>query len=292
MLDHLRQMAIFARTIDHGSFRAAARAMNVSPSVVSHQVSQLEEKLGTALIYRSTRSLALTSDGEQLLSSARKMIEAAESGLNAISDQGSEPTGELKITMPAIMGHSDLINQFADFSAKHQKVRLNVDLSDTRKNLIRDGYDLAIRVGWLQDSALIARKLGTESRRLVAAKSYLETCPTPETPADLADWDWLELTPVRKQKQVFHKEGHRPVTVNPTSRISVNDAHALYQFVRAGAGLAFVPDFLVEADRANGLMDLVLPDWHLEDLGVYAVWPHNAPKHGLTRLLVNHLASH
>ena len=290
MIDQLRQMAIFARTIDHGSFRAAAKAMRLSPSVVSHQVAELERRLGTALIYRSTRKLSLTRDGERLLLSARTMIEAAENGLQSVSDQAREPSGELRVTMPAVLARSKLVEQIAGFTVANRKVQLSVDFSDTRKSLIGDGFDLAIRMGWLKDSALIARKLNSVHRRLVAAKSYLASRPRPVSPGDLNDWDWLELSPVRTKQPKFQKAGHKTMTVKPASRISVNDAHALYQFARAGSGLALVPDFLAEDDISAGVMEYVLPDWHVEDIGIYAVWPQNAPKHGLTRCLVDHLA--
>lgn len=290
MINQLRQMAIFVRTIDHGSFRAAARAMKLSPSVVSHQITELEKGLGTALIYRSTRTLSLTRDGERLLSSARAMIDAAEAGLRSVSDQTREPSGELRVTMPAVLARSKLVEQIADFLLTNRKVQISVDFSDTRKSLIGDGFDLAIRMGWLKDSALVARKLGSVDRRLVAARSYLISRPEPVSPEDLNDWDWLELSPVRTTKTKFQKAGHKTVTLKPVSRIAVNDAHALYQFARAGTGLAFVPDFLAEDDINDGLMEYVLPDWHVEDIGIYAVWPQNAPRLGLTRYLVDHLA--
>ena len=291
MLNQLRQMAIFARTIDHGSFRAAAKAMKLSPSVVSQQVSDLEKRLGTALIYRSTRNLSLTRDGERLLSSARAMIDAAETGLQSVSDQTREPSGELRITMPAVLARSKLVEQIADFSLANRNVQLSIDFSDTRKSLIGEGFDLAIRMGWLKDSALVARKLSSVHRRLVAAKSYLASRPRPVSPGDLSDWDWLELSQVRTRKTRFQKAGHKTMTLKPVSRISVNDAHALYHLTRAGTGLAFVPDFLVEDDVSAGVMEYVLPDWHVEDIGIYAVWPQNAPKHGLTRYLLDHFSS-
>ena len=290
MINELRQMAIFVKTIDHGSFRAAAKALKLSPSVISHQISELEKQLGTALIYRSTRSLSLTRDGDRLLASARTMLNAAEEGLQSISNQAPEPSGELRITMPAVLAHHQLVEQFTKFMISNQKVRLSVDFSDTRKNLISDGYDMAIRMGWLKDSALIARKLATTNRRLVAARSYLEKRTLPSSPKELSSWDWVELSPVQNKKEKFQKEGHKSVTLKPPSRISVNDAHALYQFARSGAGLALVPEFLAEDDVKAGIMEYVLEDWHAEDLGIYAVWPQNAPKSGLTRTLVDHLA--
>lgn len=290
MINELRQMAIFVKTIDHGSFRAAAKALKLSPSVISHQISELEKQLGTALIYRSTRSLSLTRDGERLLSSARIMLNAAEDGLQTISNQAPEPSGELRVTMPAVLAHHKLVEQFTEFMISNPKVRLSIDFSDTRKNLISDGYDVAIRMGWLKDSALIARKLATTNRKLVAARSYLEKRPLPSSPSELSSWDWVELSPVQNKKEKFQKDGRKTIVLKASSRISVNDAHALYQFARSGAGLALVPEFLAEDDVEAGIMEYVLEDWHVEDLGIYAVWPQNAPKTGLTRTLVDHLA--
>ena len=259
--------------------------------VVSQQISLLEQSLGTALIYRSTRNLSLTRDGERLLASARIMVEAAQSGLQSVSDQVPEPSGELRITMPAVMAHSPVIGQLADFSTANANVQLSVDFSDTRKSLIGDGFDLAIRMGWLEDSALIARKLATVRRHLVISRAGFERRPRPATPRDLNDWDWLELAPVGTRKTSFRKAGHKAISLNPASRVTVNDAYALYRFARAGAGLALVPDFLAAADEHAGMVEHVLPDWQVEDIAIYAVWPNNAPKGGLTRILVDHLAS-
>ncbi len=290
MLDQLRQIAIFAKTIDHGSFRAAARALHLSPSVVSHHVSQLERQLGTALIYRSTRKLSLTPDGECLLAAARAMIEAAESGLQAVSNQTQQPSGVLRVTAPAVLAQSKLVDQLAAFAIAHPYVRLSLDFSDVRRELIGDGFDVAIRMGWLKDSSLVARKLFDVRRRLVAAQTYFESRPDPVSPGDLSDWDWLELAPVWLKKPEFRKAAQRVVVSRPTPRISVNDAHALYGLTRSGAGLAIIPEFLVEADVTAGTLRYVLPDWSVSPVGVFAVWPPNAPRDGLVKHFVEFLA--
>ena len=116
MLDQLRQIAIFAKTVDHGSFRGAARSLRLSPSVVSHHVTQLEKRLGTPLLYRSTRKLSVTPDGERLLSAAQDMIEAAETGLQDVSNQSHQPSGVLRVTVPAVLTQSRLTNQMAAFA--------------------------------------------------------------------------------------------------------------------------------------------------------------------------------
>ncbi|WP_299916889.1 LysR family transcriptional regulator [uncultured Roseobacter sp.] len=289
MIDQLRQIAIFAKAVDHGSFRAAAKALRLSPSVVSHHITHLEEQLGVALLYRSTRKLSLTRDGERLIGAARAMIDAAEAGLNAISDMAAQPSGVLRVTAPAVLAQSSIVKRMAEFSIAHPGVRLNLDFSDLRREVIGDGIDVALRMGWLEDSALKARKLYDVDRCLVAASSYLSTRPTPDTPKDVEHWDWVELTQVKPMSE-FQKAGHQPELLKPAARLSVNDAHALYHLARSGAGLAIVPDFLMEEDAAAGVVRHVLPDWSVAPVGVFAVWPPNAPKEGLTSLFVKFLA--
>lgn len=290
MLDQLKQIAIFAKTVDHGSFRAAARALDLSPSVVSHHIAQLEERLGTALLYRSTRKLSVTEDGKRLLADAYVMINAAEAGLQSVANQGRQASGVLHVTVAAVLAQSALVDRIAAFSAKYPNVRLVLDFSDSRREVIGDGIDVAVRMGWLQDSALKARKLYDVRRTLVAQPAYFEALAEPKEPEDLSDWDWLELSPVRLRPE-FRKAGSKTVRLKPTSRLSVNDAHALYRLAKAGAGLAILPEFLSRADVAAGSVVEVLPDWNLQSVGVYAVWPPNAPKAGLTSLFVEALTA-
>lgn len=290
MLDQLKQIAIFAKTVDHGSFRAAARALDLSPSVVSHHIAQLEERLGTALLYRSTRKLSVTEDGKRLLADAYAMINAAEAGLQSVADHGRQPTGVLRVTVPAVLAHSKLMGRIAAFSTGYPRVQLDLDFSDTRREVIGDGIDVAIRMGWLQDSALKARKLYEVRRVLIASEAYVSGRPVPKSPKDLEDWDWLELSPVRLRPE-FRKSGRRSIRLKPTPRLNANDAYALYRLARAGAGLAILPESLSREDIGAGTMVNILPDWDLESIGVFAVWPPNAPKAGLTSMFVEALAS-
>jgi len=289
MLDRLRQIAIFAKTVEHGSFRAAAKALGVSPSVVSHHISDLEQQLGTALLYRSTRKLALTGDGETLLVAARAMLESAEAGIEAVTDAKSDPSGELRLTVPAVLAQSRLVDLIAEFATAHTKVQLLVDFSDLRRDLLDGGFDVAIRMGWLRDSSLKARKLGELTRQLVAAGSYLDARPAPLAPQDLVDWDWIEFLQV-PQRPTFRRDGAGPVRIKPRAQIRVNDANALYRLACAGSGLAILPTSLTDAGIASGLIRPVLPDWHVASVGIFAVWPPNAPRDGLTAHFVRFLA--
>ena len=291
MLDELRQIAIFAKTVDHGSFRAAAQALNLSPSVVSHHVGQLEQRLNTALLYRSTRKLSLTPDGERLLTAAHAMMEAAEAGLQDIASHARQPSGTLRITAPAFLAQSDLNNQFAEFSLAYPQVQLSIDFSDARKELIAGGYDVALRAGEMEDSSLMVRKLFDVHRQLVAAPAYLATrSEQPVSPSDLSDWDWLLLAPVKRQKLVFHNGGKKKSLTKLTSRITVNNVYALCQLAKAGVGLTLIPTFIAEEAVSAGALQYVLPDWAVDPISLSAVWPSNAPKHGLVKHFINFIA--
>lgn len=292
MIDELRQIAIFAKTIEHGSFRATAQALRLSPSVVSHHVAQLEQRLGTALLYRTTRKLSLTPDGERLLAAAQTMIAAAETGIQEITNTTEQPAGVLRLTVPAIMANSPMTAQFAQFAMSYPDVHINLDYSDSRRELIEDGFDIAISIGGLKDSSFKAKRLMDMQRKLVASPAYMASHPNVRSPADLKDLDWLELAPVWNIKPSFLKGKKSEVVSKRKSRISVNNALALGQLSKAGAGLALIPDFLAQPYIESGELVTVLEDWAPESLNIYAVWPSNVPKEGLITLFLKFLSEH
>lgn len=290
MIDRLRQMAIFAKTIDHGSFRGAARELRLSPSVVSHHVSQLEESLGVALIYRSTRKLTLTSEGHRLLAATHKMLEAVEGELADLSVLATAPSGELHLTVPSVLSQSHFIKQVAAFSEAYPRIKLFLDFSDTRRALIDDGFDIAIRMGPKAINSATSRKLFSVQRKLIASGEYLTTRQAPNDPKDLIEWDWLALAPAQNVPVTFSKADGTQLTIKPEPRIFVNDATALYRLAQTGIGVAIVPDFLARDDVEAGSMEYALPDWELHTVDVFAVWPANAPKHGLIHLALDALS--
>ena len=290
MIDRLRQMAIFAKTIDHGSFRGAAQELRLSPSVVSHHISQLEDHLGVALIYRTTRKLVLTGEGKRLLAATRKMLAAVEDELLALSGAASAPSGELRLTLPSVLSQSRFTERIAAFSVEHPRIKLTLDFSDTRRKLVDDGFDIAIRMAPSAKNSATSRRLFRVQRKLVAAPPYLEGRESPAEPSQILDWDWLALTPAQNVPVAFRQGKRKPVTIKPEARVFANDAQALYRLAKAGAGLAMVPDFLADADVAAGIMEYVLPDWTMQSLDVSAVWPANAPKHGLIHLALDALS--
>jgi len=289
MINHLRGLAVFAKTVEHGSFRLAARELKLSPSVVSHHISQLEEQLGVALLYRSTRSLSLTRDGEELIGSAREMVRAAERGVSAVRDRASGLSGEIRVTAPAILAQSQLTERIAEFLRAHPNVKIKMDYSDSPRDIVAEGIDVAFRLGWLRDSSLKARKLYDVERVLVASRAYLTGRPLPKSPRDIENWDWLELAPVHGS-HAFRHETQKSVTLRPSSRLTANSALALCKLAAQVAGVAILPRFLVEADVRAGSMVALLPDWSLPSVTAYAVRPSNAARQGLSAEFVKAVA--
>lgn len=289
MLDELRQMAIFAKTAEKGSFKAAADELRLSPSVISNHVSQLEQHLGTTLLYRSTRSLSLTSEGEVLLEAAQSMVSAAEKGLQGVNFRKTQLSGRLKVTVPAILANSQLTLEMADFTVSYPNIKISLDYSDTRQDVIAGGYDVAIRIGGLKDSSLKAKRLLELHRVLVASPSYLSQIPQSVTPEDLKDCVWLELEPTWHIKPVFKKAEKQVSISNRSSRISTNNAFAISKLACAGSGLALLPEYLVKEDLLSGRLQHVLRDWSVDPLTVYAVWPSNATRDSVIKVFVTAL---
>ena len=291
MIDQLRQMAIFAKTIDHGSFRGAANELKLSPSVVSHHISQLEEHLGVSLIYRSTRKLTLTNDGKRLLAATRNMLEAVEDELLDISGTSRDPSGELRVTLPSALSQSKLTDSIARFMEEYPRVRLTLDFSDSKKELIEHGFDVAIRF-WLEPKkSPTTRKLFTVDRVLVASPGYLATKPEINHPSDLKEWDWLALSPVHMKGLRVSRGDTTSMKIKPKARVFTNDVRALYRLASNGLGITSIPKFLAAEGVARNQLEYVLPDWQLDQLHVFAEWPANAPKHGLIYLLISYFST-
>lgn len=281
MIDELRALAIFAKVVEAGSFRSAANELKLSPSVVSHHVAQLEERLGVALLYRSTRRLSLTYDGEKLFKSAEAMLSAAEKGLNSIAYNATEPTGKLSLTVPAMLTRSPLVRDIAAFAKTFPKVALSINFSDTQQDLIRESIDLAIRIGNLKDSALKSKRLFAMTRKLVAAPALMSEHKPPRLPQDLLKWDWIGLKMSPNTKTLINQKG-KTYLIHFEPGIIVDSMDAVCQLAIAGLGLATPLAFLVAEDIHRGYLVEPLPEWHAKSLPVYAVWPPNASKESLT----------
>ncbi|MEM6386218.1 MAG: LysR family transcriptional regulator [Pseudomonadota bacterium] len=289
MIDKLRAIAIFSTVVDQGTFRAAALHLGLGPSRVSETVSELEKELGVTLLYRSTRQLSLTHEGRLLHEKAQEMLSTVEAGLDAISPTSNDPKGALRITAPAFVTQTELMDQFASFAHAYPKIELEFDFSDAARDLIRDGFDVAIRAGWLEDSELMTRNIGRADRLLVASAAYIASHATPTHPSDLEQWDWIRFAVRPDQTQLTGPSGEQ-VMVTGASHVKVNSATALYEFAARGLGVTSIPENMACRGFERGELLHVLPEWTLAPLGFHAVWPDQSRRQNVTSLFVRHLA--
>lgn len=289
MIDELRALAIFATVVEEGSFRSASQTLKLSPSVVSHHVAQLEERLGVTLLYRSTRRLSLTHEGEQLFASAKAMISAAEQGFNSIAHQATEPSGKLTITIPALLTRSPLVKDIADFAIAFPKVSFSMSFTDIQQDIIKEGIDLAIRMGSLKDSALKSKKLFNMQRTLVAAPAIMTHQKLPKRPQDLMTWDWIGLKMRPHMKTLIHQTTGKSVDIDFKPRIIADSVDAVCQLAVAGCGLATPPTFLVAEQIKHHHLIEPLPAWRPDPIPVYALWPPNVSKESLPFKLIRFL---
>ena len=288
MLDDLRALVVFAKTVELGSFKAASSAMGISPSVASYHISQLEQRHGIALLYRSTRKLSLSDEGKRLYEHARVVVDEAENCLDILARDTETPSGKLTLSLPAVLTQSELSEQIAAFSKSYPKVSLSITYTDVRQDLIAEGIDVAIRIGALKDSNLKSRRVGALKRYLVCSPDYYESMEQPSTPADLETWNWVGLGMLPASRTFKHDSGASISTRNH-SNIEVNSVEATCQLALLGLGLASPPDFLVKEKIEQGKLIHVLPEWNIDDIDVFAVWPENVRRTSLAALFISEL---
>ncbi len=291
MLDHLHRMAVFQAVMDAGSFRGAAKALGLSPSVVSHHVSQLEDQLGFALIYRSTRRISLTDAGAELLESTRRMTRAAEDGLSAMSRRQSNPTGRLKVASPSGGSHAPSIGIMEEFVKLYPGIHLTIDYGDSFVDLEGSGYDVALRGGFtqLKDSSYKSRRVFSDEVWLTASAAKVAEMGMPQTLYDLEGWDWIEY-PKTALISAFLSDAPDDLP-SMNTRVTLDSFGAALSMNLAGVGIVATIRSAVIRDVNAGRLLRLLPDVELIPIEVYAVWPANVGRDSLVHLLVDHVAA-
>ena len=290
MMDGLRQLAVFAKTVECGSFRQAALELQLSPSVVSYHVSRLELSLNAALLYRTTRQLSLTNEGEQVFASAQRMLAEAQNSFNVLTSDTQQIKGKLTITIPALMVHHPLFKKISCFAHENKLITLNIKVTDQRINLIEHGIDLAIRIGKLEDNqaSLKQKKITQIDRILVAGKKLLQAQKPPHHPDELEHWPWVGLTMLPYHRSMTNPEGKQAkISFQPS--IFVDNVDAMTELAIQGVGLATAPDYLIEGALLSGEVIALLPNWRIDPIGVFAVWPIHTRKNSLSYLLIDFL---
>ncbi len=281
--DHsFNELASFVRVVELGSFSAAARALDQTPSALSKLVSRLEKRLGVRLLHRSTRKLALTAEGELYAARCGQILDEMRELDEQVSSIGGRPSGLLRMGVGSALGLHQLAPALPRFLARYPDIRLELSVSDRRVDILESGADLIVRIGALDDSSLTARRICTLERIICAAPSYLARRGTPRTPADLAAHDCLYITGMPELRRwPFEVNGTREY-VEVAGIAGSDNAETLLQLGVAGVGVIRLADVIVGPELARGRLVPLLSDVHISEVvPVYAVCPsgrQRAPK--------------
>lgn len=274
-MQSLQQLAAFAETAKHGSFAAAARESGNAPSTLAKAVARLELSLGVKLFHRTTRQVTLTPDGERLYRRCQRLLAEVEELQADASGVREAPSGTLRIDMPIVMGRRLLLPLLARMSQRHPGLLLDLRLQDGYVDLVKEGIDVAVRVGTLKDSTLVARRFTTQGMVLVASPAYLQAHGTPRRLDQLAAHSALlfRMPSTGKDRPWQFRQRGNPVELHPQSRVRINDGEGLVEAARLGLGLAQLPDYFVRDELARGELVELLPTARPAPLPVSIVYP-------------------
>lgn len=285
----LAWMAVFARVVELASFSAAARALGVSKSAVSKRIAEIERGLGVRLLLRTTRRLSLTEAGNLYYKSCARVIAEADAVEHAVGDLHRKPVGMLRINAPVEFGASRVAPVLAEFLRLYPDVRAELVLQDDLVDLVSTGTDIAIRIGRLSDSSLIARRIAPIEFAIVASPDYLARRGRPRQPRDLRDHDFLVYSLVANPRRlVLHRRRKRCAVIMKGPLVS-NSGNALRSAALAGLGIGCFPRFYVSDDIAAGALVSIVSDWSLPAVSLNAVYVAGQAISLKQRLFIDHL---
>jgi DNA-binding transcriptional LysR family regulator len=259
-MDKLRSMEVFVAAVDSGSFTAAAERFGISAVMVGKHVRELEQRLGAALLTRTTRRQSLTEIGRQYAEQCRAIlaqIDAAERGAELLHEA---PRGVLKVSCAVSFGMEWLAPMIADYLAQYPEVSIDLNLNDRMIDMVEEGFDVAVRIGPLEDSSLVARPLGPYGVVICGSPDYLARRGVPQVPADLAQHECLEFSGWVPQAR-WRLKGEKDARNVPLSRLRANNSYALKQAALAGFGLVMQAEVILAQDIAAGRLVRVLDDY-------------------------------
>ncbi|MBK4736499.1 LysR family transcriptional regulator [Noviherbaspirillum pedocola] len=282
----------FAVTARHGSFARAARELGITASTVAKRILRLEERLGVRLFHRTTRQVTLTSDGEMLYARCEKVLADIDDIESLASGTSGEPRGQLRINMPITYGKRVVMPKLARLLAQHPGLELDVRLSDSFCDLIRDGIDAAIRVGALDDTRLTARRIDWQHLVLCGSPAYLRRQGMPTHADQLEAHHFVVFrnpTSGRERPVQLQVDG-KTQELHPETRVVINDGEGMVEAARHDAGLTQVPRVMAEDAIANGSLVEVLPACAPPPQPISLIWPGNRLLPARMRLLIETLA--
>jgi len=291
-MDKLACMRAFVTVVEAGGFSQAARRLDVSKALISKQINQLEESLDARLLHRTTRRVSTTSTGQAYFEQCRPLLDEFDQLDASLQFANATPMGELHVAAPATFAEMHLMSAVSEFASLYPDVIVNLDLTDRFVDLVEDRIDVAIRIGSLSDSTLVARKMGTISMLLCASPSYLTAKGEPRTPHQLIDHQCVLDSNYPGGRHWTLGSGDKLVTIDMQPHIKVNSARAARELVLADHGVAFLPSFAVAEDISQGRLTKILPDYVSEPIGIYAVYLHRKHLSAKVRLFIDFVIDH
>ena len=287
----LAGLPVFAQVVESGGFTAASTVLGLTPSAVSRQVSQLEDRLGARLLNRTTRRISLTEIGAAYYERARAALDALAEAEQAVVDLSAAPSGVLKISMPSIFGNIHVAPILPAFAARFPEITLDVSINDRFVDLVEEGLDVAIRVAELRDSSLVARRIAPFRRLVCASPDYVQRHGQPDSPAELKDHNCLVLTSYQPRGHWQFGAGKTLRSLRVSGSIESNSADVLREAARAGVGLVQLPSYVLSQDIKSGALLPLLTGHEADNRDVFAVYPasrHLSPK---VRAFVDYLVA-
>ena len=292
-MNKFEDMKTFIRIVESGSITLAAEQMNTVKSAISKRLSNLENMLGVTLLNRTTRSQTLTDSGRQYYQKCLKILEDIAEIETSLKNDETSLSGTIKLAVPLSFGLLHLRKALTEFQKKHPKIKFDIDFNDKKVDIINEGFDLAIRIGKLDDSSLKARKITSVRTILTASQDYLAKFGIPKHPKDLLKGYKNLLYKNTPSSLYFKNSENKNVSMNlPTALIS-NNGDFLCQAALDGLGLLNTPDFICYEFVRNGELIPVLPQYYVpESIGVFAVYPQTRHLQTRVRVLIDYLINH
>ena len=272
-MNRLAEMETFVRVVETGSFSAAARQMRVGQPAVSKTVAQLEQRLGVPLLLRSTQRLTPTDAGQSFYERAKRILEEVDEAEVAAQGARASLSGELRISATVTFSRLHVVPRLAEFLAQHPALEMNVMLDDRNIDLIEAGVDVALRMGSLTDSAVVARKIGECPRKVLATPAYFEKYGEPKVPADLSAHQAVVYDLRGGGTAWTFRKGTTETSVTVTGRLRITAAEAVREAVFYGLGLAIASEWMFAPELRCGIVKAVLEDWSLPPMELWAVFP-------------------
>ena len=273
-MDRLHEIEVFIAVADAGSFAKAGKRLRLSPPAVTRAISALEDRLGARVFNRTTRSLTITEVGERFLHSARRVLSDLDTAEKEAVGEAAAPAGHLTVTTSVTFGRSALAPVVGDFLSQHPRVTASVLLVDRVVNLVEEGIDVAVRIGRLTDSNLVAKRIGSVHRLLVASPDYLAKRGAPTSPADLKLHPVIAFTGLIQNREWRFLEGQRTGSVSLHPTFEINDAAAAIRAAEMGHGITTALSYMVCDQIRAGKLAPVLDTFTLPPQPVHLVYPH------------------